>query len=347
MKGDDSGTPRSGGLARSAAQRARDTETAASNADQSASDVDQTLSDADQEASERDEHDAASDQVASDEDQASADRQRRLDADGPAAAAYEASRRAREGSTIRRLASHADRAMNSRSRVTTGEVRDATALDRDEVARRHDDRAEALEQTIVASDAPIVEKFERLRVRAAADRKRAAQDRAAAAAERARLEAELHSAHLDGLTGAYRREMGTLALDHEIERARRAEGRFVLAFVDVDGMKQVNDSLGHAAGDHVLQTLVWHMRSNIRPFDPVVRYGGDEFVVGLGGIRTEEAARRFAAIDRSVRDEMGVGISVGLAELEPGETLEALMARADDALLEARSKGARDSRGRR
>lgn len=337
MKGDGSGKPDFDRLARSAAQRAREAEHAAFDADQTASDLDQTLSDSDQTTSERDEIDAASDQVASDEDQASADRQQ-LDVGGPGAAGYEASRRAREGTRIRRLASHADRTMTSGLRVRTGEQRDATALERDERARRQDARAEALEQRIVASDAPLVEKLERLRARAAADRRRAAQDRAAAAEERARLQAELHSAHLDELTGAYRREMGTLALKHEIQRARRAGSRFVIVFVDVDGLKQVNDRQGHAAGDHVLETLVWHMRSNLRSFDPVMRYGGDEFVAGLGGMRIEEAARRFVKIDRSVRGELGVGISVGLAELELEETLESLSARADAALLEAKSR---------
>ncbi len=66
---------------------------------------------------------------------------------------------------------------------------------------------------------------------------RAAQDRANAALERARLEAALDHAHLDDLTGAFRREMGMLALTHEIDHARLGDGRFVIAFVDVDGMK--------------------------------------------------------------------------------------------------------------
>jgi len=182
------------------------------------------------------------------------------------------------------------------------------------------------------------EKLERLRARAAADRRNAAQDRNEAAIERAELEAELHSAHLDDLTGAYRRETGTLALIHEIERARRGNGRFVIAFVDIDSMKQVNDRDGHAAGDHVLKTLVWHMRSNLRSFDPVVRYGGDEFIAGLGGIPIGEVASRFEEIDQSVRRDVGVGISVGLAELEPDDTLELLTARADAALLDAKTR---------
>jgi diguanylate cyclase (GGDEF)-like protein len=197
---------------------------------------------------------------------------------------------------------------------------------------------------MAASRAPLARKFERLReraaayrARAAADRERAARDREAAAAERLRLESELQRAHLDDLTGAYRRDMGRVVLAHEVDRARRTDGRFVLAFVDVDGMKVVNDRDGHAAGDRVLQIVVTTIRSRLRSFDPVVRYGGDEFVCGLGGTSLEEARTRFDEIGISVERAAGVGISVGLAELEEGETREHLIARADALLLEAKA----------
>jgi diguanylate cyclase (GGDEF)-like protein len=152
------------------------------------------------------------------------------------------------------------------------------------------------------------------------------------------LEAELQSAHLDDLTGAFRREMGRLALNHELDRAQRADGRFIIAFVDVDGLKTVNDRDGHAAGDHVLKTLVWTMRSNLRSFDPIVRYGGDEFVCGLGGVDHDVVARRFDVIDRSVEHDVGVGISVGLAAVSADETLDQLTARADADLLTAKKR---------
>ena len=119
------------------------------------------------------------------------------------------------------------------------------------------------------------------RARAAADRQRAAEDRANAARERTRLESELRLAHLDHLTGTYHREMGQMALSQEIDRARRADGRFVVAFVDVDGLKAINDHEGHAAGDRVLQLVARAIRTNLRSFDPIIRYGGDEFVCGL------------------------------------------------------------------
>ena len=143
-------------------------------------------------------------------------------------------------------------------------------------------------------------------------------DRANAARERARLEAELRSAHLDDLTGAYRRDMGRLALSHEIDRARRSDGRFVVAFVDVDGLKDVNDREGHAAGDHVLETVVDAIRMRLRSFDPIIRYGGDEFVCGLIGTDIQEAERRFESIGAAIEQQAHVGISVGLAELDAG-----------------------------
>ncbi|HUG29904.1 MAG TPA: GGDEF domain-containing protein [Candidatus Limnocylindria bacterium] len=335
MKGKSPGKAGDDSPAQSAARRAREVEYAASD-DQTASDTDQTLSDADQTASERDEDDASRDQVASDIDQASADRDQKS-ADPPSEAAYEASSTAREIGTIGRLASHAQRSTTAKVRNATADARDDSARERDGLSSRRDAKAKSAEQAIVASDAPVIEKFERLRAQAAADRHRAAQDRARAAADRVRLQAEIHTAHLDELTGAYRREMGTLALQHEIDRARRTKDGFVVAFVDVDGIKHINDSEGHAVGDTVLKSLVGHMRTNLRSFDPIMRYGGDEFVAGLGGIGVAEVARRFAVIDREVRKDVGVGISVGIAELMPEETLESLTERADAALLEAKA----------
>ena len=221
--------------------------------------------------------------------------------------------------------------------------RDAAAARRDETARRRDVRARALDRSLSASDAPAAKKLEQVRALAAADRAgaaadrdRAARDRTDAARERAELESRLDSAHLDDLTGAFRREMGNVALTHEIDRARRGDGRFVIAFVDVDRMKRVNDRNGHAAGDQVLRLLVTTLRSNLRSFDPVVRYGGDEFVCGLGGADLVDVECRFDVIARSLEKDVGVRISVGFAALVEGESLDELIARADAGLLDAK-----------
>ena len=329
-------------------QDAADADQTAADADQTSADADQIGADEDQIAAERDEADAESDQLASEADQARSDQLLSPNAEGAELASYENSRVRREAATIHRIATHVGRTRTTRARAVTAAERDATARARDETARRRDARAKAIDRSIAASDAPPAEKIERVRARAeadraraAADRERAAQDRAEAARERERLEAELRSAHLDDLTGAFRRDMGWLALTHEIARARRGDGRFVLSFVDVDDLKGVNDRDGHGAGDAVLRTLVTAMRSHLRSFDPIVRYGGDEFVCGLGGADVGEVKRRFALIGKEVQNDIGVGISVGLAALGAEETLDQLTARADAALLRVKKKRGR------
>lgn len=132
--------------------------------------------------------------------------------------------------------------------------------------------------------------------------------------------------------------MGQLALSHEIDRARRSDGRFVLAFVDVDGLKTVNDRDGHAAGDRVLQVVVQAIRTRLRSFDPIIRYGGDEFVCGLGGTDLAEAEHRFDVIAVAIEEDAQVGISVGLAALAADDTAETLTERADAAMLEVKAE---------
>ena len=70
----------------------------------------------------------------------------------------------------------------------------------------------------------------------------------------------------------------------------------MLAFVDVDGLKEVNDSEGHLAGDALLQLVGETIRANVRPYDVIVRYGGDEFVCAMPNISAREARTRFEKI---------------------------------------------------
>ena len=329
------------------ARRALGGEQRAADADQTSADADQTTADADQTASTADQASADRDQRASDNDQATADREQagRSDINAADQTAYDVARNERVSGSVERLTNRLHRESTARDRDLTAADRDRIADARDEAARARDARAAELSLPVAASEAALVEQLQRLgavaaadRIRAASDRERAAFDRATAAAERARLEAELHSAHLDGLTGAYRREMGELALSHEIDRARRTDGRFVLAFADVDMLKTVNDRDGHAAGDTVLRTVVRVMRTKLRSFDPIIRYGGDEFVCGLGGTDIAEAARRFEAIGTAIHGAVGIGISVGLAALSADETIEQLTARADAAMLQIKTQ---------
>jgi diguanylate cyclase (GGDEF)-like protein len=314
--------------------------------DQSASDADQVSSDTDQTASDRDQTGADRDQQASDLDQAAADKDRAAhrDLSPDDQKAYESSRENREGASFERLGNRFRRQATASDRDEAATDRDRMAEIRDEGGRGRDAHAADLAVPSSEREAQLLDELEMLRaqagadrIRAAEDRARATSDRAKAARERARLEAELQAAHLDELTGAYRREMGRLALTHEIDRVRRSGGPFVVAFVEVDELKTVNDRDGHAAGNRVLQSVVRAMRARLRSFDPIIRYGGDEFVCGLGGTDLAEAESRFDAIGIAIQGDVGVGISVGLAELEPGDTADRLTERADEAMLTVRA----------
>jgi diguanylate cyclase (GGDEF)-like protein len=251
-----------------------------------------------------------------------------------------------------RTATTFERFVDGRSRSSAAADRDITATRRDESAAARDEAGRARDQSVGsladALDQPaaaMTKQLFRLGLAAASDRERAADDRAMAATDRANssrekaaLEAALRSAHLDELTGAYRREMGRMALTHEIDRARRSDGRLVVAFVDVDGLKRLNDKEGHAAGDRALQTVVATIRMRLRSFDPITRYGGDEFVCGLGGADLVEAGHRFESIGAAIAADAGVGISVGLVALAPGDTADELTERADAAMLEVKAE---------
>ena len=113
----------------------------------------------------------------------------------------------------------------------------------------------------------------------------------------------------------------------------------MLAFVDVDELKALNDREGHLAGDALLKGVVATIRAKLRSFDPVVRYGGDEFICALAGTDPDDAGRRFTEIqDALARDYDDAGISVGVVELAPDETLDDLIVRGDAALYAAKGR---------
>ena len=221
-------------------------------------------------------------------------------------------------------------------RAAAVQAREQVATERDSIANTRDRGAAERDSIANARDRAVAERETITSPRPNPGPASAAEIHDEAALERARLEAELQRAHLDALTGAFRREMGRLALRNEIERARRSDGKFVIAFIDVDGLKGVNDREGHAAGDRILRTLAATMRANLRSYDPIVRFGGDEFICGISSIDQGEAQHRIGVIDQSLRNATGVGITAGLASLTSNETLEELTERADAALIEAK-----------
>lgn len=174
-----------------------------------------------------------------------------------------------------------------------------------------------------------------------ADRSRAVaqmQQRAEALhAEVRLLRAQQERASHDDLTGAYLRGEGFMELEREIVRANRTGQPLVAAFVDVDHLKDTNDSQGHAAGDRMLLEVVKAFRANLRSYDLIIRYGGDEFVCAMSGVAMAGASKRIEFVNAALAANPELGsITVGLAELEPGDSPEDLIARADAALYRAR-----------
>lgn len=324
-------------------QAALDGDQTASDLDQSTSDADHTAADADEAASEHDRALSLADQRASNRDQEIADREIAgiPDVDAAHEQAHEVSRSARADTTAARAATAVIRTQTAAERFDSADRRDETARLRDLAAQARDRAADVRDRLIAQTELgpASIDRAQAAadRARAAADRERAAADRKQAATDRDHARAALIHAHVDELTGSYRRGVGTLALQREIDRARRSDGGLVLAFVDVDRLKEVNDREGHAAGDALLIDVVETIRSKLRSYDPVVRYGGDEFLCALSDVDLESARARFEEIQVALGElREGCSISVGLAELRSDDDLEDLTARGDAALYEAR-----------
>ena len=226
--------------------------------------------------------------------------------------------------------------MQESDRLTMYE-HDSAARGRDRTAEERDRAAEARDRVAEQRDRPDGRFSRSERERAARDRAEASRDREHAARDRRAAARDRAQAGIDPLTGALRRDRGLADVGREIDRARRSDGRLVLAFVDVDGLKAVNDAEGHAAGDRLLCHVATALRTGLRSYDLVVRYGGDEFLCALPGTDLDSARRRFVDVAGSLRDfSQGASVSTGLAELDDRDTLDGLIARADDALYAGR-----------
>ena len=138
------------------------------------------------------------------------------------------------------------------------------------------------------------------------------------------------AAHVDDLTGTLRRGAGLDALEREIGRARRhGDHLLTVAFIDLEALKSVNDSSGHAAGDALLCELAGALRRRLRAYDLIMRWGGDEFVVALSHAGVPSARRVLQEVEDDFRSRTGHHFDVGVAEIGPDGGAEELVARAD------------------
>jgi diguanylate cyclase (GGDEF)-like protein/PAS domain S-box-containing protein len=166
--------------------------------------------------------------------------------------------------------------------------------------------------------------------------------------ERVRLEEQLtRQAFHDGLTGMANRALFRDRLDHALARSARSLGVLAVLLVDLDGFKQVNDSLGHDAGDQLLKVVAERFELELRPSDTLARLGGDEFAVLIDGAHESQASavarRLLSALAEPVwiaGRELSVGASIGVA-LHPGGAAQSedLLRHADVAMYAAKEAG--------
>ena len=339
--------------------------------DQSLAELDQSITDGDQTAADLDQSAADRDETASEQDQLAADRDQHA-ADDDEAAAIEGGRKSEDGNGYAR--SRRARAKSGRDREAASRIRAETAVARDEAATRRDQTATARDNAALARDelaakldadlarldqeesndgAEGTDALRRVRDRrraglgrsraalqrdaAAHDRELAAEDRAQAAQDRMVAADELAAEGIDDLTGAMLRRVGLGAIQREMDRTQRSGEMLVVAYVDVDGLKAVNDNAGHMAGDALLSSVADSIGYDLRSYDVICRFGGDEFLCSLAGLDANGARERFAQIGERLSNATGgATITVGFAERAANDTVQELIGRADASLIETR-----------
>ncbi len=154
------------------------------------------------------------------------------------------------------------------------------------------------------------------------------------------------SANLDPLTGLYNVRFFYKALEAEIERGIRYNSNFSIIFMDIDHLKQINDTLGHLKGDEVIKKVAHTIISSLRSVDVAARYGGDEFAILLPETGVEEAAKiakriRSRITDLPLRGKLpSFTISIGISTFpKDGKTAKTLMSKADYCMYQVKKLG--------
>ena len=155
-----------------------------------------------------------------------------------------------------------------------------------------------------------------------------------------------HLATVDPLTGVANRRGFLPLAEFQLQVSRREHRPTAMAFIDVDGLKPVNDRCGHATGDDLLREVAALLQDTVRASDIVARLGGDEFCVlltGESGFDPETAIQRlehtFEWANRLPARKYPISVSIGLARFDPngsGDTTDQLIRRADHAMYETK-----------
>lgn len=164
---------------------------------------------------------------------------------------------------------------------------------------------------------------------------------------REHLEEQRQKALIDPLTGLPNRAAWSERLDHEVTRWQQHGNMLLLAMLDLDHFKRINDNYGHLAGDKVLKIIASVLRKRLRGSDFIARFGGEEFVLLVPdttlpvGVKLAETLR--AAIEACPfhfkGERVTITVSMGMTAFKPGERSELVLKRADQALYRAKDAG--------
>lgn len=161
------------------------------------------------------------------------------------------------------------------------------------------------------------------------------------------LELQRQKALVDSLTELPNRAALHERLDIEVTRWRRYGGHLLLAVIDVDLFKRINDGYGHLAGDKVLRMIAAELNKRLRATDFIARFGGEEFVLLLPGTPLEGGVQLVESLRRGIQacpfhfrgERVAITLSAGLAVFGEGDSAESVFERADQALYRAKHNG--------
>ncbi len=156
--------------------------------------------------------------------------------------------------------------------------------------------------------------------------------------------AQMHQmAHTDALTSLTNRRAMQIKLDSELDRARRYNRPLAVLLADLDHFKRVNDTYGHSVGDQVLREAAARLLQHLRESDSLARWGGEEFLILAPETDLQQAhhlaQRLLEAIRETPMSGVHVTLSLGVACYRHGDTVAALLSRADEAMYRAKAAG--------
>jgi diguanylate cyclase len=164
---------------------------------------------------------------------------------------------------------------------------------------------------------------------------------------REHLEEQRQKALIDPLTGLPNRAAWSERLDHEIQQWQQHGNTLLLAMLDLDHFKRINDNYGHLAGDKVLKIIATVLRKRLRGTDFIARFGGEEFVLLMPATAPAVGAKLLESLRAAIEacpfhfksEPVTITISMGLTAFKPGEHSDVVLKRADQALYRAKHAG--------